>query len=76
MGQMIAFDDWALVLFAMEAFRFHGGDLVVAYVNCAQKQTMDLMRLYEKDGLMTIRQGYKAPRRVCFTRLFMNSNYI
>ncbi|KAE9546381.1 hypothetical protein FO519_010407, partial [Halicephalobus sp. NKZ332] len=59
---MIAFDDWALVLFVMETFRLYGGDLVVAYVNCALKQSMELMKLYEKEGLMAIRHGYKAPQ--------------
>ena len=66
MSRMIAFDDWALVLFVMEIFRFHSGDLVVAYVNCAMKQTMELMKLYEKDGLMTIRHGYQAPQLVSY----------
>ncbi|KAE9554113.1 hypothetical protein FO519_002650 [Halicephalobus sp. NKZ332] len=62
MSRMIAFDDWALLLFVMETFRLHGGDLVVAYVNCALKQSMELMKLYEKEGLMAIRHGYKAPQ--------------
>uniref|UniRef100_A0A7E4VKG6 Glycosyltransferase family 92 protein n=1 Tax=Panagrellus redivivus TaxID=6233 RepID=A0A7E4VKG6_PANRE len=61
MSRMIAFDDWALVIFAMETFRLYGGDLVVAPVECAIKEVMQLLKLYESDGILTIRGGFKAP---------------
>uniref|UniRef100_A0AC34RJJ8 Glycosyltransferase family 92 protein n=1 Tax=Panagrolaimus sp. JU765 TaxID=591449 RepID=A0AC34RJJ8_9BILA len=60
MSRMVAFDDWALLLFAVETFKFYGGDLMVSYVNCALKQVIDLMKLYEKDGILMIKPGYQS----------------
>lgn len=60
MSRMIAFDDWALLIFVMEAFRFYGGDLVVAYFNCGLQQVFDLMKLYERDNLLMIKHAYQA----------------
>uniref|UniRef100_A0A914Q703 Glycosyltransferase family 92 protein n=1 Tax=Panagrolaimus davidi TaxID=227884 RepID=A0A914Q703_9BILA len=57
---MIAYDDWALLLVALETFRFYGGDLMVAYVECALKEVLDLMKLYESDGILKIQHAYKS----------------
>uniref|UniRef100_A0A914Y4A0 Glycosyltransferase family 92 protein n=1 Tax=Panagrolaimus superbus TaxID=310955 RepID=A0A914Y4A0_9BILA len=60
MSRMIAFDDWALLLVALETFRFYGGDLMVAYVECALKEVVDLMKLYESEGILKIQHAYKS----------------
>uniref|UniRef100_A0AC35GGG0 Glycosyltransferase family 92 protein n=1 Tax=Panagrolaimus sp. PS1159 TaxID=55785 RepID=A0AC35GGG0_9BILA len=60
MSRMIAFEDWALFLIQMETFRFYGGSLVVAYIDCAIKKVYELMKIYEMDGLLKIRHAYKA----------------
>uniref|UniRef100_A0A914PK18 Glycosyltransferase family 92 protein n=1 Tax=Panagrolaimus davidi TaxID=227884 RepID=A0A914PK18_9BILA len=57
---MIAFEDWALFLVQMETFRYYGGNLVVVYVECALKKLNELMKVYEKDGLIKIRKAYKG----------------
>uniref|UniRef100_A0AC35GAP6 Glycosyltransferase family 92 protein n=1 Tax=Panagrolaimus sp. PS1159 TaxID=55785 RepID=A0AC35GAP6_9BILA len=60
MSRMIAYDDWALLLVALETFRFYGGDLMVAYIECALKKVFDLMKLYESDGILKIQHAYKS----------------
>ena len=60
MSRMIAFDDWALLLVALETFRFYGGELVVAYVECALKKVINLMKLYEADSLLKIKPAYRG----------------
>uniref|UniRef100_A0A914PIN2 Glycosyltransferase family 92 protein n=1 Tax=Panagrolaimus davidi TaxID=227884 RepID=A0A914PIN2_9BILA len=57
---MIAFEDFALFLVQMETFRYFGGHLVVAYLECAIKKVYELMKIYEKDGLLKMRHAYKA----------------
>uniref|UniRef100_A0A7E4W4Y2 Glycosyltransferase family 92 protein n=1 Tax=Panagrellus redivivus TaxID=6233 RepID=A0A7E4W4Y2_PANRE len=71
MSRMVAVDDWAMVIFAMEAFRYFGGDLAVAPVECAIKEVMKLLRLYEKDGILKIQPAFK-PRQI--RELFYNTN--
>uniref|UniRef100_A0A7E4URB0 Glycosyltransferase family 92 protein n=1 Tax=Panagrellus redivivus TaxID=6233 RepID=A0A7E4URB0_PANRE len=59
MSRMVAVDDWAMVIFAMETFRYFGGELAVSPVECAVTEVMDLLRLYEKDGILKIQPGFK-----------------
>lgn len=62
MSRMAAFDDWALFIFAMETFKLFGGDLMVTHVNFVLEKIMDLMKLYEKDGILMIKHGYQAKK--------------
>uniref|UniRef100_A0A7E4VGZ0 Glycosyltransferase family 92 protein n=1 Tax=Panagrellus redivivus TaxID=6233 RepID=A0A7E4VGZ0_PANRE len=59
MSRMVAVDDWAMIIFAMETFRLFGGELAVAIVECAIREVMDLLRLYEKDGILKVQPGFK-----------------
>lgn len=64
MSRMLAFDNWALFLLAMETIRYYKGDLVVTHVYCVLKEIMELMKLYEKDGLLRIKHGYQSAKPV------------
>uniref|UniRef100_A0A7E4VG30 Glycosyltransferase family 92 protein n=1 Tax=Panagrellus redivivus TaxID=6233 RepID=A0A7E4VG30_PANRE len=59
MSRMVAVDDWAVIIFALETFRLFGGELAVAPVECAITEVMDLLRLYEKDGILKVQPGFK-----------------
>ena len=66
MSRMIAFENWALLLTALETYRFYGGDLMVAYVECALKELEPLIQMYTAEGLLSVEPGYKSPSNVCF----------
>uniref|UniRef100_A0A914YCA6 Glycosyltransferase family 92 protein n=1 Tax=Panagrolaimus superbus TaxID=310955 RepID=A0A914YCA6_9BILA len=60
MSRMIAFENWALFLVQIETFRYYGGSLMVAYVECGIKKVYELMKIYENDGILKIKKAYKA----------------
>lgn len=66
MSRMIAFEDWALFLVQIETFRYYGGSLMVAYVECAIKKVYELMKIYENDGILKIKKAYRAAETVSF----------
>lgn len=53
------FEEWQIFLLAMEIFRFYEADLVVAMVDSIVLEVYELMKFYEKDGLLKIAPAFR-----------------
>lgn len=61
---MFAFDQWHLLVTSMEIARLVGVDLVVAHVVSVDERVYQLMKHYEKDGLLDTRPAIKFPTSI------------
>lgn len=53
------FEEWQMFLLAMEIFRFYEADLVVAMVDSIVTEVYEMMKFYEKDGLLKIQSAFR-----------------
>ncbi|KAL3073947.1 hypothetical protein niasHT_036035 [Heterodera trifolii] len=60
-SRIFLFEKWQLLIACLEAYRLFKVDLVVAYVQSAILSVFELMRAYEKDGILKIRPGIRFP---------------
>ncbi|KAL3107066.1 hypothetical protein niasHT_019462 [Heterodera trifolii] len=61
MGRVFFFEQWHLFVTAMEMYRMQRVDTVVAYVMSVHPTLYELMRLYERDGLLRVRANMEMP---------------
>ncbi|KAI1711630.1 glycosyltransferase family 92 domain-containing protein [Ditylenchus destructor] len=57
MSRIFGFEKWQLLITALEVYRLLQVDLVVAHVNSVLAPIFELMKAYEKDGILAIRSG-------------------
>ncbi|KAL3071504.1 hypothetical protein niasHT_031868 [Heterodera trifolii] len=60
-SRIFLFEKWQLLIACIEAYRSFKVDLVVAYIQSAILSVFELMRAYEKDGILKIRPGIRFP---------------
>uniref|UniRef100_A0A183C0W9 C-type lectin domain-containing protein n=1 Tax=Globodera pallida TaxID=36090 RepID=A0A183C0W9_GLOPA len=60
-GRMFALEQWHLLITALEMHRIHGVELVVAHILSVRDPLFELVRLYQLDGLLTIRSSLRMP---------------
>lgn len=60
-SRIFAFENWPLLLTAMEVYRQMGVDLVVTHIRSVLTTVYQLMLAYERDGLLAIRSGLEFP---------------
>nr|CAD2174761.1 unnamed protein product [Meloidogyne enterolobii] len=60
-SRLFAFDQWHLFITTMELYRLHRVDLVVVYIQSVEAQVYNLIKVYEKSGLVQIRPSLEMP---------------
>lgn len=61
MSRIFAFEKWQLIIIAMETYRLMQVDLVVSYLFSALTPVFELMRAYEAEGLLRLKEAIKFP---------------
>nr|CAD2168423.1 unnamed protein product [Meloidogyne enterolobii] len=60
-SRLFAFDQWHLFITTMELYRLHRVDLVIVYIQSVEAQVYNLIKVYEKSGLVQIRPSLEMP---------------
>jgi len=66
MSRVYAFENWRLLITALEVYRSLGVDQVFTHVKSALSSAYALMRVYEREGLLVAKPGLELP----FVELF------
>ncbi|KAI1700813.1 glycosyltransferase family 92 domain-containing protein [Ditylenchus destructor] len=61
MSRLIAFEKWQLLVTALEVYKFLKVDLVVAHVKSVLTPILELMKIYEEDGILALRTAGRLP---------------
>jgi hypothetical protein len=61
---MFAFEQWHLLVTAMELHRWHRVDLVIVHIQSVDPSVLQLVKLYEAQGLVQIRASLLMPNKV------------
>ncbi|KAI1707101.1 glycosyltransferase family 92 domain-containing protein [Ditylenchus destructor] len=61
MSRLVAFERWQLLVTALEVYKFLKVDLVVAHVKSVLSPILELMKMYEEDGILALRTAGRLP---------------
>ncbi|KAI1702764.1 glycosyltransferase family 92 domain-containing protein [Ditylenchus destructor] len=61
LSRVFAFEKWRLLITVLEIYRQLGVNLVVTHVNSAHPAVFDLMKVYEGEGILSVRTAIKFP---------------
>uniref|UniRef100_A0A1I8BU84 Glycosyltransferase family 92 protein n=1 Tax=Meloidogyne hapla TaxID=6305 RepID=A0A1I8BU84_MELHA len=60
-SRVFAFERWQLLITALEMYRLLNVNLVVAHIQSAITSVYNLLKLYESEGILSIRPGIRFP---------------
>ncbi|KAI1709434.1 glycosyltransferase family 92 domain-containing protein [Ditylenchus destructor] len=63
-GRVFAFDQWHLLITAMELHRIHEVDLVVIYIQSIDEAVFELVKQYKLSGIVEIRPSMTMPYKL------------
>uniref|UniRef100_A0A914M856 Glycosyltransferase family 92 protein n=1 Tax=Meloidogyne incognita TaxID=6306 RepID=A0A914M856_MELIC len=60
-SRVFAFERWQLLITALEMYRLLNVNLVVAHIQSAITSVYNLLKLYEREGILSVRPGIRFP---------------